>query len=99
MPAAPVMTSSPAEVHLYSGFPAVLLPITHNPVALLDVRRRYGIRYIFAREGELSRRAVVTLALEPVARFQGHVVYVFPGDPLIPGAPLPRSGVHPAGPG
>lgn len=93
VPAAAVMTSAPAEVHLYSGFPAVLLPITHNPGAILEVRRRYGVRYLFTLEKELDRSTIANLALQAVVRFQGRVVYVFPGDALIRGA-APR-GVPP----
>lgn len=75
---APVMADLPAEVHLYSGHPTVLLPITHDLVTIEVLRRRYGVRYLLAADGELAPRVPALLSLEPVARRYGYVLYEFP---------------------
>jgi hypothetical protein len=79
----PIMTSAPAEVRLYTGHPAVLLPITHDPPTIEALHLRYGVRYLLARRDEIEPRHAQALALEPVMRRLGYVLYRFPDPPAL----------------
>jgi hypothetical protein len=78
-PQAPVMASLPAETHLTSGHPTVLLPIPHDPRTIEAIGRRYGVRYLLIGEMDLEPRLREALELEPVASRAGYMLYAFPG--------------------
>ena len=78
---APVMAELPAEVELYSGHPAVLLPITHDVPTILALRERYGVRYLLAADSELAQTLPQRLSLRAVSRQWGYSLYAFPASP------------------
>jgi hypothetical protein len=98
-PHAAVMASDPAEVQLYSGHPTVLLPITHDVPTIDALRKRYDVRYLFTFERELEPGVPQALALRPVARRLGYVVYAFPapGSPAREAVAPPRAAPASAG--
>ena len=85
---APVMADLPAEIQMYSGHPAVLMPITHDIPTILALRERYGVRYLLAAANELSPSVPVRLSLRPVSTRSGYVLYAFPGEVLAVTPPL-----------
>jgi 4-amino-4-deoxy-L-arabinose transferase-like glycosyltransferase len=89
VPGGAVMSGSPAEVQLYSGRPAVLLPNPRHPGAIDEVRRRYGVRYLLAAPGELGPRTVAATEMRSVARRLGYELFEF-GASAAGGAEPPR---------
>jgi len=93
---APVMVSMPAEIHLASGHPAVLLPTTHDIPSIDALRRRYGVRFLLATRHELAPLVSQRLALRSVAGRFGYVLYEFPAAAtVIAGSPT-GAGLDPA---
>ncbi len=89
---AAVMTELPAEVELYSGHPAVLLPITHDVPTILTLRERYGVGYLLAADNEISTSLPQRLSLTRVSHQWGYALYAFPAQGAAPAAPasVPR---------
>lgn len=77
-PGAAVMAELPAEVELYSGHPAVLLPITHDVPTILALRERYGVGYLLAADADVSPSLPERLSLRTVSRQRGYSLYAFP---------------------
>jgi hypothetical protein len=88
-PSAPVMAELPAEVHLYSGHPTVLLPITHDLPTIESLQRRYAVRYLLAKDTEVAPDVAAALSLQPIAHRFGYMLYAFPNG---------RAALHPAPP-
>lgn len=92
LPAGAVMSSEPAETHLDSGRPAVLLPIPRDAGVIAEVRKRYRLRYLLAAPGELDEGTATRAGLQQLGRRAGFVLYEFvPGAPALPvaGGPGP----------
>ena len=69
------------EVALYSGDPAVLLPMTLHVETIEAMRRRYDVKYLLVRDGELGAEFFRALGVRPMLRTAGHTLFAFPGSP------------------
>ena len=96
VPRGAIMTSAPWEVALYSGDPAVLLPMTLHVETIEAMRRRYDVKYLLVRDGELGAEFFRALGVRPMLRTAGHTLFAFPEVPVTASAASPSGATSPA---
>jgi hypothetical protein len=77
LPPGPVLTSNPAELSLYSGLPAVVMPWPRRADELSGLAVRYQVRWLMAEPGEVSDSLASAMHLKPFARREGCTIFGF----------------------
>lgn len=77
VPPGPVLAEVPAEIALYSGFPAVALPTLARQGTLERLAARYRVRYLLVEPGALPDGMLRTLHLRAVGECEGSRLFSF----------------------
>src|SRR5690348_4175639 len=77
LPPGPVLTSNPAELNLYSSFPAVVMPWPQRADELSGLAARYHVRWLMAEPGEIPDSLASVMHLKSYATREGCRIFQF----------------------